>query len=44
MDDLSDNDLTAHLKQLEQRLHEPQVRGSAFSTRMAFHQATPMKA
>ncbi|WP_428427893.1 DUF4440 domain-containing protein [Pararhizobium sp.] len=32
MDDLSDNDLTAHLRQLEQRLHDPKVRGSAFLT------------
>jgi hypothetical protein len=32
VDDLSDNDLAAHLKELEERLHDPKVRGSAFLT------------
>lgn len=32
MDDLSENDLAAHLRELEQRLHDPKVRGSAFLT------------
>ncbi|KQV37397.1 hypothetical protein ASE23_01750 [Rhizobium sp. Root73] len=32
MDDMSENDLAAHLRQLEQRLHDPQVRGSVFLT------------
>ncbi|WP_426131658.1 DUF4440 domain-containing protein [Pararhizobium sp. PWRC1-1] len=32
MDDTSDSDLAAHLRQLEERLHDPQVRGSAFLT------------
>lgn len=27
---MSENDLAAHLRQLEQRLHDPQVRGSVF--------------
>ncbi|KQY31870.1 hypothetical protein ASD32_04595 [Rhizobium sp. Root483D2] len=29
MDAMSDSDLAAHLRQLEERLHDPQVRGSA---------------
>jgi hypothetical protein len=32
MDDLSENDLAAHLRKLEERLHDPKVRGSAFLT------------
>lgn len=32
MDDLSENGLAAHLRELEQRLHDPMVRGSAFLT------------
>jgi hypothetical protein len=32
MDDLSEHDLAAHLRELEERLHDPQVRGSAFLT------------
>ncbi|WP_426236717.1 DUF4440 domain-containing protein [Pararhizobium sp. DWP1-1-3] len=32
MDDTSDSDLAAHLRQLEECLHAPQVRGSAFLT------------
>ncbi len=32
MDGTSDSDLAAHLRQLEQRLHAPKVRGSAFLT------------
>ncbi len=32
MDDLSENDLAAHLRTLEERLHDPKVRGSAFLT------------
>jgi hypothetical protein len=32
MDDMSDNDLAAHLRTLEERLHDPKVRGSAFLT------------
>ena len=32
MDGLSENDLAAHLRELEQRLHDPTVRGSAFLT------------
>ena len=32
MDDLSENDLAAHLRELEERLHDPKVRGCAFLT------------
>ena len=32
MDDLSGDHSAAHLRELEERLHDPKVRGSAFST------------